>query len=76
VGHLIPDEKYHPGLEGKGASHEDVVAASGIPAGELWFVRELQELHDNALNNHGIDTWKREMRVRALEYGVDPSVLD
>lgn len=76
VGHLIPDEKYRPSLEGKGAEHADVVRAASIPDGERGFVRKLQFLHDNDLEGYGIDRWKLGMHDCAREYGLDPSVLD
>jgi len=50
IGVLIPDEAYHVGLEGKGATHDDVLKATGLEitgVEDKNFLSQLQIIHDD-----------------------------
>lgn len=46
VGHLIPDDKYHPDMEGRGVHRLDLVALE--LDGHLPLLAALEEAHDTA----------------------------
>lgn len=67
VGCMIPDEIYHPSMEGKG-----VTTIIKLYFGLLFLslhrnlLAEMQNIHDNCL----IETWEREFQLIAVRYDL------
>lgn len=84
VGCLIPDEMYHPVIEGLGAG--DIMAGAASQEGDmvpvltriadhlgaehLPLLEELQAAHDLDLFNRGITDWEGRMRSIAKHFGL------
>lgn len=69
IGHVIPDEKYSPKLEGRSAydvAHHIGLVIEDMPSG--FFLNRLQECHDQALNR--LDMHRR-FRAFAARYGLE-----
>lgn len=65
VGHLIPDDKYHPDMEGRGVARLDLKAL-GLE-GHLGLLIQLEYAHDDALDPY--DMRRRLSRV-ARDFGL------
>jgi hypothetical protein len=91
AGHLIPDEHYTPGLEGRSilAVHfeEPLLSAIGIGTyADRMFVRDLQTCHDDPMlvdsewteipAEAWLPQWVTKMRALAARYDLSPAVLD
>jgi len=80
AGHLIPDEKYDPAMEGGALlNRPEVVEAIGLKhdTTELDLLRELQIAHDNSSGYEGfMSDWLRRVRSVGEKYGLSTAVLD
>ena len=65
VGHLIPDEKYSPNLEGHSPWSRSVFKAAGLRGGQEDFAERLQRCHDKSLSPEGM---KRRLHELAHEF--------
>lgn len=76
VGHLIPDDLYEPEFEGKNilgihnSILESIFQVDDINP-YLTFIFDLQQAHDNTLNYHGLEAWKREMKSITKSYNLE-----
>jgi hypothetical protein len=73
AGCLITDEEYEPQMEGRMVGYllnKGQLPARLVPHVE--FLRDLQDVHDNALHHRGIRAWEESMdnlaRIHALQY--------
>lgn len=76
IGHMIPDDLYDPEFEGKtihgmyNATLESIFQVDNINP-YLTFLSDLQRAHDITLNYHGLEAWKRQMRLIAESYDLE-----
>jgi hypothetical protein len=47
IGQCIPDEAYHPNMEGKGAANIRITTAVGVNFGDAHILLEMQRIHDS-----------------------------
>jgi hypothetical protein len=85
IGHLIPDDAYHPDMENLRAWADRVMEAAGFdgPTGAQsaagMFLAELQSAHDEPARtdfNNWLKPWKAKLRRVAALYHLDTKVLD
>jgi hypothetical protein len=72
AGCLIPDDVYHPGLEGEIADGRVVSAILAVEGHNPALVRELQFLHDEFVP----EDWAAQLRATAGHEGLSPAVVD
>ncbi len=67
IGVLIPDEAYHPSLEGLGVLGLEVQRAAGILHTQVDLATELQRVHDEAFDNK----FKAGLKAVAAKHGLE-----
>jgi hypothetical protein len=78
VGHLIPDSKYTPALEGMPADADDVLRAISEGAGDhAHLLQRLQSAHDApAGGQNWLAVFKLNAREVAEDFNLSPAILD
>lgn len=88
VGHLLPAKLYDKRMEGVTAEivifggnyedkhFEDISEACGLSGVSHVLLFDLQDAHDVALADDGMERWKSWMRVIARRYGLNYDVLE
>lgn len=78
IGHLIPDDKYSPRMEGSLATAKHVFSATGLKEVHMDLVHSIQECHDIASEIYERDflfAFKSHMRRTAVKYGLSYQIL-
>lgn len=78
VGHLIPDDRYHPGLERRMATDRELVDILCDLGHSVDLCARLQSAHDSADDDERVwlKEWAERMRGVADEFKLSTSALD